>query len=596
MTTAAAALIALSVSVPPTDPDSRQAALVVLVDTGAQQEGLPVVERHPDPAPYLDELGRGFSGRLLRLYTLAQRFARPGVPPQPAYLVLTNNQGGFPKVGFFFDGKPQPDAAYVDLHRSKSITERFAAINQIYPHELVHVIVRDLAGAFPGSGLSQIHAIGVRTDRATAFSEGFAEHVQIMAVDAKGVAAETASLATDAELRARAARELDTYRRTVSARWAIAPKLTMTFPLWFSANEQVLRYHAVRENLFAREPAIPEALRRRDPYAAYLLENILPGTPDGAVKSAGRLMATEGVVSALFHRVVTSEPIQRRFRDDGFYRRFGVAPAEVDPVDNAYLKLFAAVRAGGYDAVSVIDAYVRLFPEDATAVSDVVNAVLHGQALPRTAPVWLLDEDFRIGTSLFDQRRAMPRPYVFDLNAASLADLTRVPGVTLAAAAGILSHAPYRSVDELRRVPSLEGATVTRFQAMADAYTARINAPRTRQSLSLKGVLMPYVWHAVYVALACAVAGGLVYGAVRRLRWWRLALNGIVVSLVGLLAGWTIDSGSGWLALAAPVVLFGVPAVAIASWRTRSLRAAATVLAAWVCASAVPMLAVRPIG
>ncbi len=595
-TVAAAALIALSASVASTDPQPGGPALIVLVANGAEQDGLPVVERHPNPGPYLDELGRGFSGRLLRLYALAQRFARPGMPPQPAYLVLTNNQGGFPRIGFHFEGKPQPRTAYVDLHRSKSIAERFAAINQIYPHELLHVIVRDLAGEPRGTGMVQMHAIGVQTDRATAFSEGFAEHVQIMAVEASGVATETARLATDAATRARAERQLEAYRRAVSARWAIAPKAEMTFPLWFSGTEQVLRYHAVRANSFAREPAIPDSLRRRDPHAGYLLDNVMPGTADGAVKSAGRLMATEGVVSALFYRFVMSEALQRRYREDGFYRAFGIAAADVDPLDNVYLKLFAAVRDGGYDTVAVLDAYVRRFPDEAAAVSDVVRSVLVGQSLPRTPPVWLLNEEFEVGTSLFDQRRALPRPHAFDLNAASFADLTRVRGVTPAAAAAILAHAPYRSVEDLRRVPALDEASASRLHRMSVAYDARLNAPHSRQSLSFKGVLMPYVWRAVSVALACAVLGALAYRAVRRARWWRVAINGIGVSFVGLLAGWTIDNGSGWLALAAPVVLFGLPGVLIAAWRTRSVRAAAIVLGAWLCASLVPMIAVRPVG
>lgn len=592
----AAALIALSANVPATDSDARRPPLVVLVDTGTTQGGLPVVEHHPNPGPYLDELGRAFSGRLLRLYAMAQRFAHPDTAPQPAYLVLTDNQGGFPKVGFHFQGTAQPHVAYVDLHRSKSITRGFAAINQIFPHELVHVIVRDLSGEPRGTGMVQVHAIGVCTDRATAFTEGFAEHVQIVAVDAAGVAPETARLAGDAELRTRAERQLDAYGRALAARWAIAPKAALTFPFWFSPTEQVLRYHAVKANAFAREPPIPEAVSRRNPYGAYLLENILPGAPDGAVKSAGRLVATEGVVSTLFYELATSAPLQHRFRDDAFYRRFGAGRAEIDPVDNIYLKLFAAIREGGYDTVAVLDAYTRLFPEDASDVSRIVNEVLHGQPLPRTPPLWMLNEAFLTGTSLFDQRRAMPRPHAFDLNAASMADLARVPGVSREAAAAILAHAPYVSADDLGRVPSLDDAARMRFAEMARTYTARLNAPRRRESLSIKGLLMPYAWHAGAVMLACAAIGALLYRAVRRLRWWRLALNGAGVSVIGLLVGWTFDNGSGWLALAAPIVLFGVPGVLIAAWRTRSLRAAATVLGAWACASAAPMLAVRPIG
>jgi hypothetical protein len=65
---------------------------------------------------------------------------------------------------------------------------------------------------------------------------------------------------------------------------------------------------------------------------------------------------------------------------------------------------------------------------------------------------------------------------------------------------------------------------------------------------------------------------------------------------VGLVAGWTIDTGTGVLALALPLALFGVPGAIIGMWRARSIRAAGPVLAAWALASLVPLVLVRPIG
>ena len=173
--------------------------LVVLQPTGATRNGLPVFSRHPQGPAVAGVLARGFSGRLLRLYAMEQEYLRrrTGAAPEPAYLLLSNRQGGFPEFGFMLDAVPKPGVGYVDLPQSQKVIGRFGAMDQIFPHELMHVIVRQLAGAPRESGANQVHAVGVRTDPVQAFSEGFAEHVQILAVDDPDAARETRALVDD---------------------------------------------------------------------------------------------------------------------------------------------------------------------------------------------------------------------------------------------------------------------------------------------------------------------------------------------------------------------------------------------------------------
>ncbi len=93
-------------------PDTPQ---YVLSQSGMAQDGTPIVSHAPEADRYVKVLTSGFSGRLLRLYALAQRFSHPERPLQPAYLVLSDTQGGFPRWGFQRDGVKYPEAAYVDL-------------------------------------------------------------------------------------------------------------------------------------------------------------------------------------------------------------------------------------------------------------------------------------------------------------------------------------------------------------------------------------------------------------------------------------------------------------------------------------------------
>lgn len=528
---------------------------------------------------------------------MAQHYAHPDRAPQPAYLVLSDNQGGFPRAGFVLDGRVEPDTTFVDLHRRSDLSGRAGAMDQIFPHELLHIIVSDLAGEAPEGHASQVHAIGVRTDRVTAFNEGFAEHAQLMAIEDPGANPDTRAIAIDTAVRDRVMRQFERYGKVVAARWAIAPKARMTFLLWFSRGEQVLRYHAVKDNLFAREPDVPERLlTNRGAYRAYLLENVLPGRADARPKSAARLVASEGFVSALFYRFVNDPRIQRALPGDAFYERFGVAPSAVAPLENAYLKVFAAIAEGRYDAAAVIDAYARLFPGEAAVAREVLRASLLGQEVPRAPEIWLLNEAFSGGTTLFDQYRALPRPHTFDLNAASAADLAGVPGLERPVALRILGNMPYGSVEDLQRVPGIDAATVDAFRRMRIAMEAPPKPGTSEEgSLSIKSIVVPYGWRALWIWGACGVAAAALYRGARRLPWWRLLLNGLGAALAGLLAGWTIDSGNGLLAFAVPLAVFGLPAALIALWRHRSTRRAGIALAAWALASLAAALAVVPL-
>jgi hypothetical protein len=81
-------------------------------------------------------------------------------------------------------------------------------------------------------------------------------------------------------------------------------------------------------------------------YAAYLLENVLPGEPDEPPKSAARMLATEGVVSALFFRWATDASLRNAYRGPSFYEQFGTKRIDVSPAENIYLKMIYAFALG----------------------------------------------------------------------------------------------------------------------------------------------------------------------------------------------------------------------------------------------------------
>ncbi len=583
--------------------------LVVLAPAGAERNGLPVYTRHPNGAAYEALLGRGFSGRLLQLYRWEQQFLarRDGLAVEPAYLLLSSHEGGFPRFGFWLDASRKAGVGYVDLQARLADSGRFGALDQIFPHELMHVIVHQLAEPPPpgASGANQVHAIGVRTDRVTAFDEGFAEHAQVMAIDDPDAVPATRSLRTNASLLANADERLRRYHRALDAWWAPAPPARVDFVAWFSQMEQVLRYHAVKANRFARQASIRLArIGGADLYEAYLLDNILPGTDEGPFKSTPRLLATEGVVAALFSRWVM-DPVMQQPATDALYTRFGIDAQDATPMQHAYLKLFTVFAdSRPHDVAAVVTDYAAAFPAEADAIGALMRRTGFAWPLPGVPELWLANDAFMTGTTMFDQYRALPRVHTFDLNAASVVDLLTVPGVSIDLADAIQRRAPFASLDDLAAVPGVTGALMDRVRAMARQMAAvrAANATEDIESLSLARLFQPIIVRGVVWIGLCTVAAALLYRRVRVLQAWRLLANGGSAAVLGLVPAWTLGGAlqvgnrpveSAWFVFL-PVVVIGVPA-AIRELSRRRPREAGRVIGAWAIACVPALVVTTPL-
>jgi len=194
---------------------AQEPLLMLLSPTGVERDGLPVLEEHPEPAAALEGLSRGLSGTILRVYRMTQTYLanKEGRAVEPAYVLLAPQSFGFAREGFFLGEVEKRTNGYVDVDSDWPITGTFGAIDQIVPHELAHVMRRQLVGEMVHVGTNQIHALGVRTDHAVAFNEGFAEHLQAVAFDESEGQPLLAALAADADRLATVHDHLARYRR-----------------------------------------------------------------------------------------------------------------------------------------------------------------------------------------------------------------------------------------------------------------------------------------------------------------------------------------------------------------------------------------------
>jgi hypothetical protein len=616
-------------SAPPARRESPR--LVVLRDTGVIRDDLPVLEVHGNAEEVVRVLSRGFTSMMMDLYRREQAYlsGKEGTPIEPAYLLLSQNEGGFARSGFFLGETEKREAGYVDLREGQQTAGRFGALDQIFPHELAHVILRQLAGPPPPSGSNQIHAVGLQTDPGYAFDEGFAEHFQIMVVDDPNVDPWTRSLTFDFGAGSRAYVTLLQYRDELAAPWAPLTRRRMTFPLWYSGLEQVLRYHAVKANAFARRPWIPnQLLSGDDPYRAYLLENILPGEPEDPPKAFRRMIATEGVISSFFYEWAASESLKDSYRDESFYAQFATTANEVGGLENVYLKLFHVFyEHKPHDVLELIEAYEETFPDEAAAVERVVDNSFLGEERVAAPQIWLANPAFQTGTSLYDQFRGQPRTHTFDLNAASEVDLVSVRGVDRILADMIRFQSPYASVEDLAAVPGVSAAIVDEFLSMERAMEdLRSSTQEIESGPSLNDILRAYYWRLFAFLTPAVLLAALLYWLTRwlldvredqdavanepssslsaddaldlsvsaemvdtsslsRPPWFRILLNGLAATLVGTLGAASWDAVPFLLSLLAVTAWLGLPAAAWAFWTSGTLRQAVAVLAAWLAAA-----------
>ncbi|MBI3405887.1 MAG: hypothetical protein HY046_10575 [Acidobacteria bacterium] len=570
--------------------------LVILEETGQKRDGVFVLRVHPDNTRIAAQLSRGWPLRMLRLYRWVQIYLnkQSGPAPEPAYLLLSSNQGGFPRYGFYLGSEDKRGVPYVDLHKSSKITGEWGSADQIFSHELGHILLKLLGPLKDEGGGNQVHAIGVRTDPTVALNEGFGEHIQILALDDPDAAPKTRAVLSDPQAYATAQQRVADYRRELLARFAPFARQRMTTLIWFSRWEDVIRYYDVKANAFAREADIPDELYRRDLYAAYLLENILPGGAGARPKSPARMLASEGVVAGLLYRWASSAKMKSTYKDDAFYGQFTAARSEVSPIENYFLKLFVAVhQKKPQNVAELAAAYKELFPDEADAVDAALRDILLGQAPPTAQAIWLANNDFKTGTTLFDQFRGAPRTHTFDLNGASLVDLMSVNGMNVELARAVQKAAPFDSLDSLSRVPGVSAELMNRLRAMQTEMNRMMNSQDQNEGdIKIQVILYPYIYRIVSAWLIAGFLGALLYRAVRRLSWWRCALNGLGAALPALLLYWI--KGGILLPLFAPLLIFGIIGAAWCLWREREMLPTVKVLVAWTLAALPALVLTRP--
>lgn len=317
-----------------------------------------------DSAAYLPWLNNSTSSLALRLYRMAwdlvQLQGNAKKQPKTYYIGLAPD-GNHAEVGFRLQNgvsfEDHPANAYVLLDPSRD------AFQGTLLHETGHVVLTMLAGGRQlerADVVSIPHSTAALTDRGTAFSEGWAIHLETM----------NAQIAEDPALRRkyhRGAITFGTNRYQEDEYFRNAADLA-------TYAQNVARYTEVRENSFAFQPAFkgPE----------YLRVQLERSRDFASLRNPNQLLQSEGFYASFFFLfLMQGDPPP--------------APAVLEGRYNKVMKAFQSMFAKSKFEPDTpwlpdfVHEYGRAFPGEKEAIIGAFNDISHGVFVdPQAASLW----------------------------------------------------------------------------------------------------------------------------------------------------------------------------------------------------------------
>lgn len=520
----------------PVLPDSLN-KVVILRPTGKTIDSLPEMAVVPDTAQLhraaLEAIGNSFAREIIDLYFLAQIYLRNKGERraiEPAYLALTQNQGGYARFGFYLQGAgPLPRTPYLDIIE-KTVTSpqgRLASFTQLYPHEMGHVIYRLLSSDSlleEKSRCVDMHYFPVITDYGIAFNEGFAEHIE----NAARLFEPNDSLKAEvfADIR-RVQEKKPRWIRGFEHDFRLPLRLAYykaTMILWYQRLEDLHRYERAMDGTARLKSGV---LRKGSPEDRLSFRNsglILASEP----RNRPQALATEGAVSLFFTRLLESK-LAETYREPAFYRQFlydttqqaGNPGERFSPMQNLFLKHFAVLhgfvtfeQSGSAQALDFLEGYCQTFPDEKEAIEQLFQAAFGESHRDLPPDIWLMAKGHEHRLLALDAFGAATVPvYTFALNRAELEDLITIPGLSEEDARRILKHRRehgfYHSLEDAAAAEGLspEGREALLAAAFDEAYFEALPDPEFDISALLITPIKRLLLHALpYLAAILLLA------------------------------------------------------------------------------------------
>ena len=450
----------------------------------------------------MSNIKNSFINEFLDLYFIAQVYLRNNGELdtiEPAYLALTENQGGFAKFGFSViqkDGRiAKPNTPYVDItvEQVTGSPNKLMSVTQLYPHEMGHVLFHLLSPEDSVSNNTKnvdMHFFSIVTDYSTAFNEGFAEHIENVArTYEKNETIKAGILADIQEIENASRQSIKGFERDFIYPFRLGYyKASMLN--WYQKYEDFKR-HKQAFNGEVRYKNKTLTLPKKEDQLTFRNSGV--GLNKNEVRNLVQLHATEGAISSFFTHLSTSE-LQNHYFDSVFYVSFLYdndgdifkSPETVfTPLQNQFIKYFFVLHnyvvfnnSSKSQLADFIDGYIQTFPSEEKTVRELYKKSLglpYSNEVP--PPLWLLVKNHPHRLLVFDPFDAITVPlYTFDLNAAEVEDLQTIEGVSADAAQKIVEHRAkngfYTNLEQLNTIAGLPEKTVDNILSsqLEDSY------------------------------------------------------------------------------------------------------------------------------
>ena len=441
---------------------------------------------------------------------------------EPAYLALTENQGGYAKKGFFLLSSDSnhldfTSTQYVDimLKRLLSNYTGLMSFTQLFPHELAHVIYSNISlndSVDPEYRNVDMHYFAVITDYNTAFNEGFAEQMEnISRIIEANIDIRTDIQGDLDKIEKRSGLRIQGYINDFKYPFRLGYYKSSVI-YWFQKYEDYRRHEEALDASIKYLHTSPDLKNIEDRLS---IRNAGIMRSD-KIRNPVQAMATEGVVSSFFTHIIQSN-LPSIYRDTLFYKQFlsdtnslSSAPEDIfTPLQNQFIKYFYVmhnyVSKWNSDKVQLaefINGYILSFPEEEKAIRDIYREV-SGREFDYALPpqLWLLVKDHDHRFLAIDPFGAVTIPvYTFDLNAAEEEDLLTIKGLTKEEAREIISYRDREGLySGLEDIKQLKGLSDNAISVIMDSkfdgvYLNSLDEP----ILSFSAIISTPIWNLVY--------------------------------------------------------------------------------------------------
>lgn len=247
-----------------------------------------------------------------------------------------------------------------------------SGIEDIFAHEFSHMWMTWLGMDYSLSMSNKFHCSTATTDFYLAFSEGFAEWLEIVTKDLSGY------VPADGEL------------------WDYA----FDGNAQLSARERQLRYHAVKNNRFIYQTATPypeDFNTYTNLHMAHITSSAF--TPE-KLRNASQMLSCEGAVASVFYQIYAHEMFKNRYEGEEFYAAFGADLHNLDTTCNLLIKMVYAMSKIDLKKPSLMTDFIRsygeCFPDEKAELYNVFTKTTHFVTASHTARD-LFGEIYRIG-------------------------------------------------------------------------------------------------------------------------------------------------------------------------------------------------------